>query len=209
MPVAGPAKRRVQRRDVLAALGAGPLLWFCPPLRAETFLSADEARELIFPGGQFVPTEVTLSKDQAARIKSLSGVRVRNLTMQAWRSTGSFEEEGYSDEPSQGLAHGHPRHRERGGDDLLAERPRPRRRLHRGRLPVDLPGGALHPLDAETRLALKAGRQRAGRRTAAQKLSPETFLSGWFCCFSASLPACQATLRRRKRFHSMKGAPVR
>ncbi|MCB1552743.1 MAG: FMN-binding protein [Xanthomonadales bacterium] len=87
MPVAGPAKRRVQRRDVLAALGAGPLLWFCPPLRAETFLSADEARELIFPGGQFVPTEVTLSKDQAARIKSLSGVRVRNLTMQAWRSS--------------------------------------------------------------------------------------------------------------------------
>jgi hypothetical protein len=67
------------------AVTGGYLL--CGPVRAETYLSVDEARTLIWPGLQFMPVDVVLTSDQQKAIKRASGVRVRVPRLSAWRAT--------------------------------------------------------------------------------------------------------------------------
>ena len=55
--------------------------------QAETFLTIDEARDIIWGEQQLTPAKVTLSKEQAKAIRKASKVRVRNLDINAWRST--------------------------------------------------------------------------------------------------------------------------
>ncbi|MDM3870487.1 FMN-binding protein [Porticoccus sp. W117] len=54
--------------------------------QAETFLTVDQARGIIWGDQQVKPAKVTLTKDQAKAIRKASKVRVRNLDINAWRT---------------------------------------------------------------------------------------------------------------------------
>ena len=55
------------------------------PLRAEVFLTVEQAQGVIFPGASFTKDFRTLSNAQAAAIEEASGANVRNRALQAWR----------------------------------------------------------------------------------------------------------------------------
>jgi Na+-translocating ferredoxin:NAD+ oxidoreductase RnfG subunit len=70
------------------------LLWLAPPALvvagplaagATVYLTADEARQAIFPGLAFTRAGVELSEQQAAAIEERSGVTVRRRALEAWR----------------------------------------------------------------------------------------------------------------------------
>ncbi|MBD8524165.1 FMN-binding protein [Pseudoxanthomonas sp. CAU 1598] len=67
-------------------MGAAGLLLLGGQSRAATFLSAAEARELMFPGKAFIPNNVQLSAIERAAIKAASKARVRSKELKAWRS---------------------------------------------------------------------------------------------------------------------------
>ena len=61
------------------------------PVRAEVFLTVEQAQSLMFPGASFAKDFRTLSDAQAAAIEEASGANVRSRTLQAWRvSTGGW-----------------------------------------------------------------------------------------------------------------------
>jgi Na+-transporting NADH:ubiquinone oxidoreductase subunit C len=54
--------------------------------RSETYLSADQAKGILFPGQKLTQATLTLTAEQKKAIASASGVRVRSETVQAWRA---------------------------------------------------------------------------------------------------------------------------
>ncbi|MDB6137913.1 MAG: hypothetical protein JWO94_985 [Verrucomicrobiaceae bacterium] len=64
-----------------AALFAGPAV-----LYAETYLSVEQAQQLLLPGASLSKTFVTLTDAQKSTIEKASGVRVRDAQVKAWRS---------------------------------------------------------------------------------------------------------------------------
>ncbi len=75
----------VRRRLIGGGAGVVGLLMF-GPLRAETYLSIDEAQALIFPGKALTAAPFQLTKAQQKAIEHASSTRVRNLELRAWRS---------------------------------------------------------------------------------------------------------------------------
>src|SRR5688500_9519951 len=70
----------------LAGLAAVPAA-----AHAEVYLSAEQARAAMFPGAAFLDSSRTLSDAQVAEIRKLSGERVLNRRLRAWRvSTGGW-----------------------------------------------------------------------------------------------------------------------
>lgn len=57
------------------------------PLHAKTYLSIDQARELLWGDMSMTPISVELTKDQMKKIKKASKTRVRNNKLQAWKTT--------------------------------------------------------------------------------------------------------------------------
>jgi hypothetical protein len=55
------------------------------PVRAEVFLTVEQAQNLMFPGASFTRDFRTLRDAQVATIEETSGANVRNRTLQAWR----------------------------------------------------------------------------------------------------------------------------
>jgi hypothetical protein len=51
---------------------------------ATTYLSVEQAQELIFPGSKFVEADVTLNEQQRKAIERASGVQVRQLEQKVW-----------------------------------------------------------------------------------------------------------------------------
>ncbi len=75
------------RRRVLiqsALLAGGYLL--SGGVRATTYLSVSEAQQLIWPGLALSPAAVMLTAAQQKAIKKASGVRVRSVELNAWRT---------------------------------------------------------------------------------------------------------------------------
>ena len=54
---------------------------------ATTYLTVEQAQAAIFPGATFTPVTVTLTADQRAAIARSSGVRVRQASVRAWRTS--------------------------------------------------------------------------------------------------------------------------
>ncbi|MCB1590741.1 MAG: FMN-binding protein, partial [Xanthomonadales bacterium] len=77
--------RHGRRRFVGQLIGAGGGLLLGLPLRAESYLTAEEARELIFPGLIMSAQSVSLSSDQKKAIEKASKVRVRQLQIDGWQ----------------------------------------------------------------------------------------------------------------------------
>ena len=53
---------------------------------AEQYLTVAEAQTVLFPGHRFMPAAFVLTADQARDISRLTGVRVRDKEVQAWRA---------------------------------------------------------------------------------------------------------------------------
>ena len=53
---------------------------------AEQYLTVAEAQTVLFPGQRFIPAAFVLTADQARDISRLTGVRVRDKDVQAWRA---------------------------------------------------------------------------------------------------------------------------
>lgn len=66
-----------------------PLLVLGPRtvVRAEVYLSADQAKSILFPGQTLTEKPVLLSPEQMKAIAKASGVRVRSAEVKAWRSS--------------------------------------------------------------------------------------------------------------------------
>lgn len=77
----------INRRDFLgrSAIAIGGFALFSH-VRAETYLSVEQARELIFPGLAFHSVAITLSGDQEKQIEKASKTKVRNHELNAWKS---------------------------------------------------------------------------------------------------------------------------
>ena len=76
----------MHRRSLLkgflpAALLSGPAV-----LYAETYLTVEQARQLMLPGTSLTQAFVTLTAAQKSAITKASGVRVRDVQVKAWRS---------------------------------------------------------------------------------------------------------------------------
>lgn len=54
------------------------------PACATTYLSPDQARELMFPGATFTQADVTLAADQVKAVESASGVSMVSPTLHVW-----------------------------------------------------------------------------------------------------------------------------
>jgi hypothetical protein len=74
------------RRRAIAQIGGVFSALLVGPLRAETFLSAEQAQALIFPGKAFKSFPVRLTAEERKTIERASSVRVRNLDLKAWRA---------------------------------------------------------------------------------------------------------------------------
>jgi hypothetical protein len=66
-------------------LPAAALVIAAPALHATTYLSADQARELMFPGLAFTHEEVLLTPEQLRAIAQASGVKPFSTRLQVWR----------------------------------------------------------------------------------------------------------------------------
>jgi hypothetical protein len=53
---------------------------------AATYLSVEQAQQVIFPGVQLIPADVTLDAAQVTAIEKQSGVRVRNREQKVWKA---------------------------------------------------------------------------------------------------------------------------
>ena len=74
------------------ALGACILAWSTAPAAyAAVYLTGEQAQQAMFPGASFSPAAVTLTPEQVAAIQKLSGQRVANRQLKAWKtSTGGW-----------------------------------------------------------------------------------------------------------------------
>ncbi len=55
-------------------------------VRADTYLTVEQAQRQLFPGQKLTPANATLTKEQAKAIEKASDVRVRSQEIRAWRS---------------------------------------------------------------------------------------------------------------------------
>jgi hypothetical protein len=61
------------------------------PATATTFLSLQQAKQLIFPGANLTPADLTLTDDQVAMLEKVSGATVYRNQIKAWKaSTGGW-----------------------------------------------------------------------------------------------------------------------
>lgn len=61
----------------------------CIPLKvayAKQYLTIDQAKEILFPNKKLIETTVELTKAQKKSIQKSSTIRVRNLTINAWKT---------------------------------------------------------------------------------------------------------------------------
>lgn len=73
----------MEHRFILLPVAA--LVITAPALHATTYLSADQARELMFPGLALTHEEVTLTPEQLRAIAQASGVKPFSTRLQVWR----------------------------------------------------------------------------------------------------------------------------
>jgi hypothetical protein len=66
-------------------LPAAALVLAAPAAHATTYLTADQARELMFPGRTFTHEEVVLTPEQVRAITQASGVKPLSTRLQLWR----------------------------------------------------------------------------------------------------------------------------
>ena len=66
-------------------LPAAALVVAAPTLHATTYLTADQARELMFPGQTFTHEEVVLTPEQIRAITRMSGIKPLSTRLQLWR----------------------------------------------------------------------------------------------------------------------------
>jgi Na+-translocating ferredoxin:NAD+ oxidoreductase RnfG subunit len=72
------------------------LLWTTPIViagpaiagHAATYLTVEQAQQLIFPGAELIPADVTLDDAQVKAIQKKSGVRVRHREQKVWKAPG-------------------------------------------------------------------------------------------------------------------------
>ena len=77
----------MQRRSVLQLLTlCASLPWIAPLVHAKTYLTVDQARQLIYGDLKMAPWPVTLTKEQARSIRRAAKVIVRNRDLRIWRS---------------------------------------------------------------------------------------------------------------------------
>lgn len=61
------------------------------PAAATNYLALADAQQLIFPGAQFTPADLTLTDEQAEQLGRVSGTTVYRNTVKAWKvSTGGW-----------------------------------------------------------------------------------------------------------------------
>jgi Na+-translocating ferredoxin:NAD+ oxidoreductase RnfG subunit len=77
----------MRRRSLIKGLLPASLATRADFLYAETYLSPEQAQQVLFPGAQFTPALVTLSTDQKKTIEKTGNVRVRELQVKAWRTS--------------------------------------------------------------------------------------------------------------------------
>ena len=70
-------------RTLAPALFAGTTF-----VRSETYLTQDQAAKILSPGETLKPIEVTLTAEQKKAIQDASGVRVRAVKLQVWKTSG-------------------------------------------------------------------------------------------------------------------------
>lgn len=58
------------------------------PAAAATFLSLEEAQQLIFPGARFAPADLALTDEQANVVSRMSGVTVYRNQVKMWKVSG-------------------------------------------------------------------------------------------------------------------------
>jgi Na+-translocating ferredoxin:NAD+ oxidoreductase RnfG subunit len=79
----------MQRRKLLTFFALGlPNLWLLSKTAyAKTYMSPEQAQTLLWGDTPLTPQAVTLTREQAKRISKVSKTRVRNLKLNAWRSS--------------------------------------------------------------------------------------------------------------------------
>lgn len=78
----------MKRRNLITQLSSAAIVLAANDFaRAETFLTEDQARAVLFPGEKLTPVPLTLSKEQRQTIQKASGVRVRDTAMRVLRSS--------------------------------------------------------------------------------------------------------------------------
>ncbi len=61
------------------------------PVAATNYLALAEAQQLIFPGAEFTPADLTLTDEQVEQLGRVSGTTVYRNTVKAWKvSTGGW-----------------------------------------------------------------------------------------------------------------------
>ena len=80
--MAGMSRRHFLARGLV--FGGG--LCLLPLVRAETYLSVEQAQQLIYPGQTLRAVDVELSAAQEKAIEKASKTRVRNPKLNAWRT---------------------------------------------------------------------------------------------------------------------------
>ncbi|SFF39346.1 FMN-binding domain-containing protein [Fontimonas thermophila] len=58
------------------------------PVRAEVFLTVEQAQQVLFPGETLSAHPLTLNGDQIRAIEKMSGVRVREPQIKLWQASG-------------------------------------------------------------------------------------------------------------------------
>lgn len=72
------------RKEWLSLLALGPVVAI--QAYADVYMSDEEAVRVIFPGEKFERVEIRLTDDQAKKLKQLSGDKVRNIHLKAFKS---------------------------------------------------------------------------------------------------------------------------
>lgn len=73
----------MDHRFIVLPLAA--LVATAPALHATTFLTAEQARELMFPGRTFVHEDIVLTPEQVRAITQASGIKPLSTRLQLWR----------------------------------------------------------------------------------------------------------------------------
>jgi Na+-translocating ferredoxin:NAD+ oxidoreductase RnfG subunit len=78
----------MKKRNFIRSIIPAALILPHKVLYAETYLTPEQAAAQMWPKKKLTAQTITLSEDQMKAIQKLSGVRVRNLTLQAWKVEG-------------------------------------------------------------------------------------------------------------------------